>query len=292
MQIPKPWSAQIEFVEGCTKICGFCGIQGIRKTPGNFKYMELNTAMKTANEIAEYCPTIRIEFAMHGEPTMHPDLFGLIEAFRGKLPKAQIQITTNGVKFTSGRLEQISRDLFMAGIDFICLDTYEPERSDLRGQAQKAKESGFCNVIDFYESDISPWSNFHRKLNNTIILLDDIGINNKKRSNRVIYNHAGNNISKPIPKESLKKQCTLPFREFSVCWNGDINICCQDWKHENVIGNINSLSLKSIWEGERFELFRYHLYHKNRNLTPCYKCDINCGMRVGLLSKHYREMKI
>ena len=36
-----PWSVQIEAVEGCTRLCAFCGLAAIRSGPGEFKRMEL-----------------------------------------------------------------------------------------------------------------------------------------------------------------------------------------------------------------------------------------------------------
>jgi tRNA A37 methylthiotransferase MiaB len=33
LQPHQPWSVQVELVEGCNRICGFCGINAIRSKP-------------------------------------------------------------------------------------------------------------------------------------------------------------------------------------------------------------------------------------------------------------------
>lgn len=289
-----PWSIQIEFVEGCSRLCKFCGLNGIRNKPGqNLKFMELKTGLSLARQVANFMPKARVEFAMHGEPTLHPHYLALIRMFRRQLPKTQLQITTNGARLLNKSLDEaikIVRGIFEAGIDFMILDTYEPERKHLQDLMWSIRRITEIKVMDFYEecqdAGISPWHNHHRKLKDTIILMDDLGIRNGETKSRVIYNHAGNNKSKPIVPEPLAKRCTIPFREISVCWNGDVCFCCQDWKHQFVIGNITKTHIRDIWASKIFEAGRAFLSNKDRSIRPCNVCDIGSGSRSGLVAKY------
>lgn len=291
-KLTRPWSLQIEFAEGCSRICSFCGITGIREKPGNYKFMTIETAKIIALQIKEFCPNSRIEYAMHGEPTMNPNYLEMIKIFRELLPEANMQLTTNGVRFMKRDMSEEMNKIFESGIDFVILDTYYPERDLLRNKAFEIKNdsSKKISVIDFYDdmvpNKISPWSNHHRKMKRTIILMDDLQARNGEIKSRTIYNHAGNSKSKKATREPLKKTCTIPFREISITWNGNINICCQDWKHEHIIENIHNITLKEIWNHPRWEAARTFLQNKNRSMTPCNKCDIDSGSRAGLLPKY------
>jgi MoaA/NifB/PqqE/SkfB family radical SAM enzyme len=43
----------------------------------------------------------------------------------------------------------------------------------------------------------------------------------------------------------------MPYHMAAVVQNGDVVLCCMDWRHEQVLGNIRDLSLASIWRSER-----------------------------------------
>jgi radical SAM protein with 4Fe4S-binding SPASM domain len=284
--VNKPWSVQVELTEGCNRLCSFCGLNGIRDKPGNFKFMTLDTAMRTAQQLAQFCPDARLEFAMHGEPLKNPNYETILGTFRHYLPKTQMQVTTNGIVLLSRMQQKLDR-LFAIGVDFIVLDTYRPERDKLR--AEVATLQGIT-VADFYDDwtpkGISPWHNHHRKVQRTVVLMDDLAARDGEVKSRTIVNHAGHNPEKGKLREPLAKTCTLPFREVAVAWNGNVNICCQDWGHDYTCGNLNRRTLQEIWTGPEFEAARAHLQNKDRNFAPCAGCDIGSGSRAGLLPKY------
>lgn len=295
----RPFSIQIELCQGCNKTCTFCGLQGIYGPGGNklgnsegtqrtsapFFHMTVEIADELAQQCAEFIPNARYEFAMHGEPTLNPDYLEIFRIFRSYLPDAQIQLTTNGVRFRNGKMQNAVREILDAGIDYIILDTYEPERSNL---VEQAKQLVGIDLIDYYDQPdgkpkVSPWHNHRRKLQNTVILMDDIGLVSGKIKNRVIYNHAGNAEGVEWPEAPMEKVCTLPFREITVNWDGSVNLCCMDFAHEYKTGNVTKKTLKDIWYGPEFTAARAALRTKNRRFTPCARCNYFGGFRPGLL---------
>ncbi len=284
--VGRPWSIQVELAEGCNRLCSFCGLNGIRERPGNYKFMTKDTATKAARELAELCPEARYEFAMHGEPLVNPDHLIIFRIFRSYLPKAQMQVTTNGKRLLSKGMQRHTEEIFKAGIDFIVLDTYQPERDRLWEEAGKLTG---MKVVDFYKEakkGFTVYANKHRKLTRTVVLMDDLGARDGETKSRTIVNHAGNNPLLPTPEEPLKKTCTIPFRELSICYDGNVNLCCIDWGHEYVVGNINEQNAAEIWWSPKFEAARAFLQNKNREFSPCSRCDKNAGTRPGLLPKY------
>jgi MoaA/NifB/PqqE/SkfB family radical SAM enzyme len=129
-----PFAVQVEPVEGCSLACSFCALQTIRdngadaqlgihgKNSAPYRLMTLPTARRIASEIARLGWNPRVEFAMHGEPTMHPFLHSIIEEFRKALPKHYLMVTTNGSGLIKkGRVEM----LFAAGLDTLAWDEYK-----------------------------------------------------------------------------------------------------------------------------------------------------------------------
>jgi hypothetical protein len=281
----QPWSVQIELTEGCNRLCTFCGLNGIRDKPGNYRYMTPALAEDLAWELADLAPDARYEFAMHGEPLKNPDHDTILRSFRAHLPRAQMQVTTNGIALL-GHMKERVEALFVAGLDFIVLDTYRPERDKLRREVATLKG---VTVRDFYDDMApkgeSPWHNLHRKMNRTIVLMDDLEARTGEVKSRVILNHAGNSPAREASREPLKKTCTLPFRELTVTWDGRVNLCCMDWKHQYSAGQAPR-PLRDIWYGPEMEAARAKLQNRERDFGPCAKCDAGSGNRSGLLPKY------
>lgn len=281
----QPWCIQPELVEGCTRICPFCGLQAIRNKPGNFKCMTVELATKIAEECAEFCPHARVEFAMRGEPLVNPRHLEIFALFRCYMPRAQLMVTTNGDTLR-GRMQKRMDLMFEAGLNFVLLDTYYPEpgRTQLR---QEAYTLHGVTVIDYFKEWMpigkSPYHNHGKSLQRTVVLMDDIAAHDGEHGSRLVKTHAGANRSKPIPLVPLRRNCGRPFREMTIAWNGDVTLCCDDWVKEYIIGNVNDRTLRSIWVDPLFEAARARLYHKDRNFGPCRKCDAPSAPRSGLL---------
>lgn len=285
--LTRPWSVQIGIVEGCNRLCSFCGLNAIRTKPGqDYRFMEMNTARKVAKDLSELCPTARIEFAMHGEPTLHPKWREVLAIFREYLPKAQLLLTTNGRTWMRS-FDMSVEETFAAGINIIVLDTYEPERLRLQEMAKQCKTPQ-TTIVDYYDELVPsgkgmlPWENNRGSVDRLLVVTDDVGLRDGSGA-RDLENHAGNTTTLATPKEPLKLTCERPFREITICHNGDVNICCVDWGHEYNCGNANKSSLKSIWNGERFNSARRVLLRKERGFSPCDKCDYRPGSRLNLL---------
>ena len=123
-----PNAIQIELVEGCPLACSFCAMQGIRNNGANgplrihgsnskpYKYMTIEIAKKIAKQISKANWNSRIEFAMHGEPTIHPNNARIVRLFRKNLPKSSIMMTSNGYGLLKNTTKNID-NLMDSGIN-------------------------------------------------------------------------------------------------------------------------------------------------------------------------------
>lgn len=269
MQTP-PFAIQVEFTEGCNLACSFCGINGIReKAGGPYNFMTLKTAERIAYQIYTAAWNPRIEFAMHGEPTMNPELIELVRVFRKHCPKQQLMMTSNGGGLLRDRGSIDS--LFAAGLNLLVLDDYKTVKIVPKLLERYA---GKVQIYRYPENlDAAPHRRW-RPGTQAIIVVADLFTsdqNKEKGTHTTIDNHAG--CAAPAPPVPLAKRCAKPFREMSFRWNGDVALCCDDWRGEYPCGNIHRNYIVEIWNSPEFEAARRKLYAKERTFNPCRKCD-------------------
>jgi len=280
-----PFAVQVELTEGCNFRCTFCGIQGIREKPGGYKFMTMKTAAVLANEIARLEWNARIEFAMHGEPSINPDKVNIIQVFRQALPRNQLMMTSNGSGFVKNT-EQQMLDIFGAGLNILALDDYDNANMVPRIRTALKNDGGIYKPPEQYDypKDGLDYSPHRRWPRNTSVVLYIADISKTKEgSHDSLNNHCG--AAAPPNDRGQGKRCAKPFRELSVRWDGGVAICCNDWRGEFGIGNVNRMPLDQIWHHKLFTAARRKLYRGERDFGPCKGCDA-LSYRVGLLPDH------
>lgn len=265
-----PFAVQVELVEGCNLACSFCGINGIREHAGGpYNFMTEKTAGRIAYQIYTAGWNPRVEFAMHGEPTMHPEVVARVKQFRTHLPKQQLMMTSNG----GGLLRDISLidQLFDAGLNLLVLDDYKTVKI-----VPKLLEryKGSRPVFEYPANlEAAPHRRWPRGTQAIIRVADLWTSDNEKRkgTHTKVDNHAG--CAEPPPVTPLAKRCAKPFREMSFRWDGKVALCCDSWRGEYYCGDINKAYITEIWNSPEFQAARRKLYAKERTFDPCRKCD-------------------
>lgn len=77
------------------------------------------------------------------------------------------------------------------------------------------------------------------------------------------------------PKESRtpKRTCDLFLKQAYIVENGDMILCCHDWKQSVVVGNIKSSSIAEVWNSDNFKKRIYEYYEENfEHLQICRTC--------------------
>lgn len=274
----KPWSYQIELHHGCQLRCEMCGL---RSLPNVHTDMDVGVAQDIAQQIAAFTPKARVEFAMRGEPFLNPYWYACVEQFRAALPRTQLMLTTNGLKLR-WHWKEMSRRAWAAGLNIIIVDLYEPYGPKLR-QEIEADPCGW-RLVDFYSDDFVPWHN-HGHKHHVVVFMGDLRERSGERSQRTIFNHAGNGLMGKKLDKPLNLICTNPFREVAIQWDGAVPVCCMDYGREYIVGNVTTESLPDLWYSERWMAVRRVLFERRRPMAPCCRCDHPSGPRVGLIPK-------
>lgn len=283
-----PWVWVIEIVHGCNLSCGHCAMAVLDRTP---RCMSMETWEHTMEIIRQVNPASRVELAMGGEPTLHPDIYGMLKRGREITPLSQFQITTNGTMLTKGVVTY--RGLMDAGCNIVYTDMYSPRK---RFQ-ELAKESGFVFWFYYPENEdepvqpegCNPWTYYGPHIK-WIPLQNNPSNWPKSRLTTVKLGTWFNHIDeKKAAKFGMKKvgtpdnpapfrRCNQPFLYVPVSWTGDYILCCMDMAletvgHGNVSGGVEGF--KEWWFGKFMQNHRRWLREKDRMKSPyCSRCDI------------------
>lgn len=293
-----PFAVQIELAEGCNLRCPFCGLNGIRGKENNFKFMTPETLKSLITQIVKADWNPRLEFAMHGEPTMHPDYHKMIYIARTTAPKLQIMLTSNGGGLLKkpGASQNIV-DLFESGLNVLALDDYDGIKIVDKIINSLSVDTAFVAYTEVY-GDIQIYDypkeakgnpHMRRKLREKVItVIKDISIA-QKGTHSTLNNHAG--AAAPKNDKQAGKRCAKPFRELSVRWDGSVAICCNDWRGVYKCGNVVKDGLLNVWHGAAMTAARNKLYHGQRDFGACDGCDAK-SYRAGLLPDKLGKVKL
>ena len=279
---------KIELSKGCNRSCGFCGI------PTSIKgLMDKKTFLNILKELHPG-KTKRVEFILHGEPTLNPNIYDFSKLVREKLPEASISLLTNTDIFKRKGFDRFL-DLFRNGVNQIQADLYDEEQSDWFFENlqiyKKDMETLGIDIYDYYKDRINP---FHFRGNKKILIITKEweGLNNSYICTRNFHTFGGNIPYEKWSKFSegkvtissfpMRKVCTEPLKYASVFYNGTIGLCCRDGSMSINLGNVNNESLLDVWHGEKYQIVRLLLkLGKRELLLPCILCNMR-SFRFGL----------
>lgn len=87
-----------------------------------------------------------------------------------------------------------------------------------------------------------------------------------------------------ITEKQVKKDdapiigCKLGYlRDRLAIWHdGIVALCCQDWRRENIVGNINDIPIQELWNTEKTQQYRDNIYSGKNDVQNllCRKCAL------------------
>lgn len=295
---PLVWSIEPAF--GCNLKCAHCCADLIPKSDNHF--MSEQTWRSTFSILNEVSPTVRVDLCgFVGEPTLNPELTRLLPIARELAPLAQIQITTNGTKLLSGKVNM--KNLLDAGANILYVDQY----GDHARFEKLAKESGyaFYQYYDAPKDAPTPWKYWGPQMK-MIVLMEEPSTWPKSRLKAGLLGNWYGNMNwergeaqkdfrmQPLA-EPLTRRCNQPFLYVTVAASGSYLLCCQDGlqvtkgKFGSVADGVDGF--KRFWYGEEMQTVRRRLRQKNRADTDyaCAKCNITFS-RCDL--KHWEDAEV
>ncbi len=100
-------------------------------------------------------------------------------------------------------------------------------------------------------------------------IAEDIGILN-------MINFKGK-VDKTIVSKEF--QCPDLWQRLVVTYDGDVLMCCGDYKGSVVLGNVNREGIEDIWSGDKLNKIRnLHIEGRSHEVGACRNCEIRARM--------------
>lgn len=317
-----PFAILIDPTNKCNFRCSFCPtgnpslLDAIRRPIG---YMDFNLYTKIINDVSLLCTNSRstlsrLHLYKDGEPLLNKKLGSMISYAKKMKISDSVEITTNAASLTTKRaLELINSELDIIRVSI--------EHVNDKGYKEVTKT--FSN----YEKIVQNVKFIHEEKNKRNsklyihVKIIDAGLSDEDK-NKFIADFSeisdSINIDKPMGwSRSFEKEiklnlisktgmdgvtekkgrvvCPEPFSKLAINFDGTVSICCVDWSHGTVVGDLRKSSLTDIWHGNKLREFRLkHLRGKRSEIPACLDCDYMQGLAeiTNLDNDRYRLLSL
>ena len=285
---PLPPAISVELSSSCNLACPEC-ITGIGRLERKNQFISYTLAEKIAAELRGR--TLSAWLYFQGEPMMHPRFFDIIELFRGMKPV----ISTNGhfldrercLKLAASPLKRI-----IISYDGVTPDVYSMYREGgdharvtegIRRLAGIIRESGSSLKMELQfllhrgnEQEAPAASRFAASLGadfrvKSIQVLDSERpgewMPSDKRRSRY---HLSQGQWKAAG--SLARGCLRMWTTAVITSDGEVVPCCYDKNAGHSMGNLNNLTFRDIWYGEKYTAFRNAVIRSRKERDICRNC--------------------
>jgi MoaA/NifB/PqqE/SkfB family radical SAM enzyme len=263
---PHPWLAYINPTNVCNQNCRTCALRthGIKKKG----YMDDGLFKSIVDQL--FPEVQRVYLMKQGEPLLHPKITRFAQYLKEKRPDIEIAMHTNASMLTREKADALSTCM-----DFltISIHTARRERYKTIHGGKTSFDQVIANFSYFVEKchaggrHVKLYLDYVRQRENQdeseseIIetfkkLLPDvnIGIHNVFSFQNTI--DEGKTTAHTLLSERDMPICFFPWVALCVCHDGNISYCITEPIEEASLGDAKNQSLKDIWNGHAFQLFR------------------------------------
>ena len=231
----------IETTTHCNLRCKFCPNskydRGLLK---NKRLMSPELFKKIIDQLSEVGYRGQVDLYSYGEPLTDERLPEFVEYSRKKLPKAIIEINSNGFLITL----EIYKNLLNKGLDKINISQYTDVMPPNTGKVleELEKNPDIKNIIHYR-------------------VLDPTQLSNR-----------GGEIELAVSPNYEKPICVYPKAAQTIDYAGNWVLCCNDYHSEVSFGNLNQEKLLEIWNKPFFKQIRKETRNNIFNLPLCQRC--------------------
>jgi MoaA/NifB/PqqE/SkfB family radical SAM enzyme len=265
-----PEIVQIESTNLCNAKCVFCPRDDMHRRQG---VMSMELFRKVVDECADLGIT-HVRVHNYGEPFLDRHLIDKVRYAKQK-GIAEVGMISNGSLIT----ETVARNMIEAGLDAINIsvdasgkDVFERTRVGLNYDKVIANIERIVRIraamgrqrpkliLSFVRQDNS--ADEQAFIEHWRSIADKIHITD-------LHNWAGT-LSHA---SDVNYPCYRPWLTFTVLWDGRVSLCCADFDGRTILGDLNTSSIREIWNAEPYRLAR-RLHLESGGPDVCRACDL------------------
>ena len=266
-EMPIPRMIMLETRSRCNGLCSFCPANALVDNRGD-TLMEEDLFTKIINDLAEMDYPNRLSLYNNNEPFLDKRIFKFISQARESLPKAYIELKSNGTVVTKEKVLKA----FNSGLDMLYINDYNdiPKHNT---SVIKLKED-LSGIRRFGVNGLNN-NDFHR----IEITLRDRGA--------IMGSRGGKSPNKTDPVNPYKNaMCLRPCEMMTISPSGQVSICCEDFDWSLAFLNVKDRSLSDIWSSNEWSEIRKKLLNGEREWhKSCESCDMH-GYSLEMLSEY------
>ncbi len=267
-----PAYVEIEITNDCQCECVICPRTHLMKRKVDF--MPLDKYQNIINGLKDLCDEVVVAFTLMGEPTLHPELYGMIE-YSLSVEGITLILETNGILLDKPLVDRLMGLDSKRLIIIVALDSPDPNiYQTIRGVDQlktvenhasylleKRPENTYLQILRLKENDelldsyYQKWAAFK----------DNIILQKYNPYRNLLVDRKGADLS-PLKRFS----CWHLKRDLSILVDGTVAFCKQDINGERSVGNVFEEGLEKVWE--KLESF-FIKDHKGQIDPFCEHCD-------------------
>lgn len=244
-------NVHIELTSKCNLNCKMCLVKKRDETLSFAYYVDIIKKLKEMN-LNQKAAIVNVELAGHGEPLLYENIVQAITVAKQNFKR--VSLVTNGVLLTS----QLAKGILETNIDHIEISVTgvnEEIYTEFQGYKKSHMEVIFQNIVNLIR--------IRKELRkNTAISMSYINSSYskshikeyikywKERGVDRIYIHPLITDEKVVHKN--KKSCYMIGQSLFIHSNGDVKMCCYDFKRNLIVGNIIQDSAEQILSNHLF----------------------------------------
>jgi radical SAM protein with 4Fe4S-binding SPASM domain len=292
LPLQTPFSVDYFLINACNLRCVFCGYSSPLEKYKHHQRLALDIDLfkKSIDDLKAFPDKIKaIHFLGYGEPLLHEKLPEMVAYAVQSQVAEKVDVITNGTLLTN----KISNDLIAAKLDWLRISVNGISADDYKKNC--GANIDFANFLD----NITYFYNNRQKTKLYIKIFDYMVADEKSKKtfydlfepicDALSIEHVGayvegidfNTISREITGLSTRgakmpeqKICPMPFYMLRINPDGNCTPCCELMLNFS-LGNISETSLPDIWNGKKFDRFRYAMLGGVNNTDGvCNGCKI------------------
>jgi len=287
-----PRIAEIQTVDRCNGACPVCPYSNAHVS-GAPNYMSEELYLRIVDGLSRAGSLSMLFLMFQNEPLLDPNLGTRVRQARQRLgPGVLIRVVTNGSLLDRRR----AKELLAAGVSSISVsidavheETYRRVRPGLdfarvvsntqrlirlapRGVVEARFLRQRANVAESEE-----FVRFWRSQGATTWVL---GMTNRAGSlERFSELRAPTPLVQPIQDSGSPGQhapCLFsPITFLNVLQDGRVVLCCHDWSHEHLLGDLSKQSLEELWQSDEINRVRHLIWEGRYSEIPgCSRCSL------------------
>lgn len=288
-----PYVVALDPCNICNFACKFCGIQTLKyEVEGAFafKCMEFDLYKKIIDDISQMPNKLKmLRLAGNGEPLLNKDFCEMVRYASDVGVAECIETITNASCLNpelNQKLADSGLDRIRISIEALDDDGYKRitgKDVDFQSLVKNIGDlhkrcSGGCQIyVKTVNVSVPRRDDYEKFLQIFGDVCDRIFVDNvvplwgEFEMDCAEFNMEG----KGVHGQAIRKVeiCPLPFYSLKIHPDGEVTMCCSDWKRRYVIGNLTRESFFDIWNGKKLrEFWLDNARGKKEKYDICRKC--------------------